>query len=63
MIVRFYDASKNPSGAFFPGVPLRDLTADEWAALTDRMQQSIDAAPFYRKTPVETAPLKAPAKE
>ena len=56
MIVRFYDASKNPDGAFFPGVPLRDLTEDEWQALDKRMQQSVDAAPFY----VKTKPPKPP---
>jgi len=65
MIVRYYDPSKNPDQAFFPGVPLRDIEADEWDALDKRMQESVDACPFYRKTPVrETAPPKtAPAKE
>lgn len=63
-IARYYDESKNPGGAFFPGIPLRDLTVDEWAALDERMQQSIDAAPFYRKSkppkPAEAAPLNDP---
>jgi hypothetical protein len=64
-IARYYDEEKNKDGAFFPGVPLRDLTADEWDAFPGRMQASVDASPFYRKTPPprETAPLKAPAKE
>ena len=61
-IARYYDATKNPDGAFFPGVPLRDLTEDEWDALSKRMQESVDACPFYRKTPL-AAPPKAPAKE
>jgi hypothetical protein len=58
-IARYYDESKNKEGAFFPGVPLRDLTEDEYAALTPRMRDSIDASSFYRKTkpPTETAPL------
>lgn len=62
MIVRYYDASKNQDGAFFPGVPLRDIEADEWDALDKRMQESIDACPFYRKTAprTETAPLGGP---
>jgi len=61
-IARYYDATKNPDHAFFPGVPLRDLTDDEWDALDTRMQESIDATPFYRKTPPprETAPLSGP---
>jgi hypothetical protein len=62
MIVRYYDASKNADGAFFPGVPLRDIEDYEWDALSTRMQESIDAAPFYVKTKprTETAPLKGP---
>lgn len=60
---RYYDESKNRDRAFFPGVPLRDLTADEWAALTPRMQDSVDAAPFYRKTKPPTAPAIAPPEE
>ena len=47
---RFYDASKNPDGAMFPGVPLRDLTAEEFEALPLWLQYSVDAAPMYRKT-------------
>lgn len=50
MIVRFYDEAKNPDGGFFPGVPLRDIEADEWDALSERMQKSVDVCPFYRKT-------------
>jgi hypothetical protein len=55
-IARYYDATKNPDQAFFPGIPLRDLTQDEWDALSDRMRESIDAAPFYRKTKPPAAP-------
>lgn len=55
-IARYYDQSKNPGGAFFPGIPLRDLTESEYAALSKHQQASIDACPFYRKT----APPKAP---
>lgn len=64
-IGRWYDETKNLDRAFFPGIPLRDLTQAEWDALDDRMQESLDATPFYRKTKprTETAPLKAPAKE
>lgn len=61
-IARYYDETKNPDGAYFPGVPLRDLTADELAELPEWLQRSVDAAPFYRKTKpttTTTAP-KAP---
>jgi len=55
-IARYYDETKNPDRAFFPGVPLRDIEADEWDALDKRMQESVDASVFYRKT----APPKPP---
>ena len=32
-IARYYDAEKNPDGGSLPGVPLRDLSEDEFAAL------------------------------
>lgn len=56
-IARYYDESKNPDRAFFPGVPLRDLTEADWDALPQRLRESVDASPFYRKT----APPKPPA--
>lgn len=62
-IARYYDETKNPDRAFFPGVPLRDLTEDEYTALDKRMQQSIDAAPFYRKTKPRPAAPEQPAQE
>jgi hypothetical protein len=49
-IARYYDASKNPDGAVLDGVPLRDLTEEEFAELPPWLQASVDAAPFYRKT-------------
>ena len=49
-IARYYDESKNPEGAVFDGVPLRDLTEEEFAELPAWLQASVDAAPFYRKT-------------
>lgn len=51
-IARYYVADKNPDGGFFPGVPLRDLTEDEYDALPDWVQRSVDAHDMYRKTPV-----------
>lgn len=57
-IARYYDATKNPDGAYFEGVPLRDITEDEWIALEERQQAAIEASPFYRKTkpPADKAP-------
>lgn len=49
-IARYYDASKNPEERAFDGVPLRDLTEEEFAELPPWLQASVDAAPFYRKT-------------
>jgi len=37
------------NGAYVPGIPQRDLTDDEWAALTD--EQKAQAKPLYRKEP------------
>lgn len=60
-IVRFYDASKNPDGGFFPGVPLRDLTEDEYEGQPDWLKRSIDAHDMYRKTNPTPAPKPTPA--
>ena len=62
---RYYDETKNPERGMLPGVPLRDLSAEEFEALPVWLQYSVDAQPFYRKTrpPTESAPLKAPPKE
>jgi hypothetical protein len=58
-IARYYDASKNPDGAFLPGVPLADLPDALYISFPAWLRASIDACPFYRKTkpPTETAPL------
>jgi hypothetical protein len=61
---RYYDEKANPTGAGLPGVPLRDLSAEEFEALPVWLQYSVDAQPFYRKTkPTQSAPLKAPKEE
>lgn len=58
-IARYYDPDKNPNGAMLPGVPLRDLTDEEFAAQPERIKRSIDAEPMYRKTPLPKAGKKA----
>jgi hypothetical protein len=54
-VARYYVAEKNKEGGSFPGVPLRDLTEEEFDALTTWEQASIDASPLYRKTPLPKA--------
>jgi len=63
-IARYYDASKNPDGAFLPGVPLADLPDSLYITFPAWLRASIDASPMYRKTkaPTETAPLGAAPK-
>ena len=61
-IARYYDAEKNPDGGSLPGVPLRDLTEDEFAALPAWLQESVDAQPFFRKTKPESQKADKPAK-
>ena len=59
-IARYYDASANPERLYFSGVPLRDITEEEWAALPEHVQRSVDAVSFYRKT--KPTPAKAEKK-
>jgi hypothetical protein len=63
-IARYYDASKNPDGAFLMGVPLADLSESQWAALPVWLQLSVDASGWYRKTaPPKVAPERAAKEE
>lgn len=43
----YYDPSKNPEGGYIDGVPLRDLTDDELAALPQWLRASVEACGFY----------------
>lgn len=47
---RYYEASKNTDGGYIPGVPLRDLTEEDYNSYPAWLQASIDASPLYRKT-------------
>lgn len=49
-IARYYVASANPREESFPGVPLADITEEEWAEQPEWVQASVDASPMYRKT-------------
>jgi hypothetical protein len=61
---RHFDASKYQDN-YIPGVPMRDLTEDEWEALDDDQKATVDASPFFRKTAPagKTAARKADDKE
>lgn len=70
-VARYYDEEK-AGGQFFPGVPARDLTEEEFDALPGWLQKSLDATKgpskgMYRKTkpkgwkaPVEPEPEPTP---
>lgn len=63
-IARFYDESKNPDGGAIPGVPLGDMTEEEFDALPEWLQRSVDASPMYRKTrPSGKAKERTPADD
>ena len=47
--VRYYVGGDNPS-VVFPGVPLRDLSKEEFVALPEHLQRSVDDSDTYRKT-------------
>lgn len=54
-VVRYYEEAKNPLGGVLPGVPLRDLEEDEFDALPEYIQKSIDQSEYFRKTkPADT---------
>ena len=49
-IARYYDASANPEGRVFHGVPLADIEQSHWDTLPEWLRASADASGFYRKT-------------
>jgi hypothetical protein len=53
---RYYDASKNTEERSFSGVPLGDISEEQWETYPDHLKASIDAADFYRKTRPPPAP-------
>jgi hypothetical protein len=63
-VARYYNPDRNKEGGSFPGVPLRDLTEEEFDALDKNTQESIDASPIYRKSPLpKAAKAKSAPKE
>lgn len=60
---RYYVGGDEPS-VILPGVPLRDLSAAEFAALPEHLQRSVDASDVYRKTkPPVNQPAPKPKQE
>lgn len=64
-IARYYVADKNPEGGMLPGgVPLADITLEQWESYPSWLRRSIDAAPFYRRgahsPPLEPEPEPPP---
>ena len=49
-IVRYLNPERSDQTVHFPGVPLRDLTDEDWNRLTPRQQEEADASDLYRKT-------------
>lgn len=62
-IARHYIAEKNPDGGHIPGAPLRDITQEEFDALPEWLQRSVDASPMYRKTKPGESARAAPKPE
>lgn len=62
VIVRYYDAEKNPDGASIDGAPLADISEEQFAEFPEWLQASVDATPFYRKTKPRTEKPEAEPK-
>lgn len=63
-IVYRYNADMNPEGALLDGVPLRDLTAEDVAALPAHLQRSVADCLFYEPVAQDSASvLSEPAED
>lgn len=59
-----YHKARNQDEAYhFPGVPLRDITEDEFKALPKHLQQSVKASDMYSAYEEEEKPTNKPAPE
>lgn len=56
-----YDPTHNPSGGSLPGVPLKDITVEQFARYEDWLKASIQAQPFYIAVEPAPAPRRARA--
>jgi hypothetical protein len=58
-VARYYDKEKNAEGASLAGVPLRDLTEEDFEALPAHLQRSVDAQRAARPSQ-RARPLRRP---
>lgn len=49
-VARYFDADKYDGSQPYGGVPLADISEEEWATLPKHVQESTDALPYFRKT-------------
>lgn len=47
MLAFRYDEKKNKEGTWLDGVPLADLTAEQFAALKPHYRAAVKATPYY----------------
>lgn len=57
-IVRYYNEERNTDNRFFSGVPLRDLTQEEWDELAEWQKNSIDNAHDDQRMYFKSKPKK-----
>ena len=58
---RYYNEDKNNGKQIIYGVPMRDLTDEEYDALSDVLKEQVDGSPLYRKTaPTKKTTTTAP---
>lgn len=64
---KYYRADKNPgteaNPAMLPGVPLADISDEEYESYPAWLQRSIDASPMYTTTNPKPAPRKQAADD
>ena len=44
-----YDEKNNPHGYYIPAIPLRDLSKEDFEALTKTQQVAVQQSPLYTK--------------
>jgi hypothetical protein len=58
----YYNAAKNPDGAYLAGVPMRDMSGEEWDGLAPQQRREALHHGYWRLTPVPAEPdASAPA--
>ncbi len=61
---RYFDEAKDDGTQHVYGVPMRDITDDEYDALPKWLKAQVDASPLYRKSaPTSAAKKKSDTQE